>query len=800
VTPSASLTAVAAGALLHGDTLLRLCRNTGGFTPLLGGAPLPGPGPPRGGGGRAAAAPAQPLQQPMPRPAPAPTCTPADATRRALGERGFYLARATILRQQETFRAQVFELHRLARTQAALEAEHAAPHAAATAAYAAEAEALLAARATAAGTPSARKRPREAPEDEGAGPLPALAKRREPPPGGQRPVEEDDRGAHAVGSLPLHVSLMLNIPSRLRKGILAGAPAGASAPAAVAADLFWAPRKTAGVRRPVASRYPSGGGACLPTASGATTVAQPCRSGGRAAATHRGAAPAASAPGALAAPGCVLRPAAAPAAAPLAIGRQRSVTSAGCAGPTASGATAGTSSGVIRPKALPAAARPPVPLPSPVEGPRPRIGTPSRSVASGGGGRGNGGASSRPPSCRAGTPRSIGAPAASAPLLPPCRPLLFAAAPTASVPPLAPSAGAAPRPFASLQLPALSGQLMGNSGGAALSAPSINPFRPTPQLQPLLASQLMAGGAANGPSGLLLPQPFDPHAYWMQKHFGAGGVSGAPSASLGATPALKAGVRATASPQQRAAPATSLDSSRLRLAAVLPGALASPLSASTPAAAAASATSAGAAAAAAAAAAAPARPPAVVHWWQDPKAVFGDGPGLLDPNTMGDEPPGLQAPPPPLTRAAPRLRSKHGSPGRRAHSGGGAGSPESDSSCREASAAAGPHHSMPPPAAVAAAGGAAAGAVRGSAFRAVERRAPAKPRGSRQWSSRPSRLESVDSDGRDASHGRAAKRHRGHGHGHGHGGGGGPECSQRTDGSANASAAAGILLSLSSGG
>jgi hypothetical protein len=785
VTPSASLTAVAATALLGSDALLRLCRNTAGF------APLPGPGPPPAPAPAPAVVPRAALAPARPRPAAAARRCGGrpgpDAMRAALGERGFYLARAMILRQQEAFRAQVYDLHRVARAQAALAAELAAPHAAATAAYAAEAAALLASRRApdqpddASGQPDGgRKRGRGGDDAGGA------AKRREAalPPGGERPVGEDDRGARAVESLPLHMSLMLNIPSRLRKGILAGAPPGASAPASVAADLFWAPRKTAGVRRPVASRYPSGGGgSCLPAVSGATTVAQPCpRVSGGATATPRTAArgaPAASAPGALAAPGARPRPLPLPAAAvaspvaqaaaPLPLPRQASGTSAGAA---PSVGTVTTSSGVLRPRALPAAARPPVSLPAPVEGPRPRIGTPHRSLTSGGGGGGGGGGgkcggatSARTPPRRAASGAAAGA-AAGAPRLPARSPFAAAVAPAASAPPpllLAVVAGAPPRPFASLQLPpaaAVSAQLSGGPA-ASLSVPSINPFRPAPQLQPLLASQLMAGSVASGPPGLVLPQPFDPHTYWMQKHFGGA----APSASLGAPPPASAG-RAPGPPPPRAGPAASLDSARRAMAAAAAAAARGP-----------------AAPAPSRAIAGAPRPPAVVHWWQDPKAVFGDGPGLLDPNAMGDDPLSPASAPPPLTSGPGRPGGKRASPGAR-----GA---DSDSSCQDAR---GCGRSMPPPAAVAAAGQAP---LRGSAFRAVERRAP-KPRGSRQWSSRPSRIESVDSDGNDAS--------LAHGGGSGGGGkrrrrgGAAPECSQRTDGSANLSAAAGILLSLSSGG
>ncbi|KIY92244.1 hypothetical protein MNEG_15719 [Monoraphidium neglectum] len=319
----------------------------------------------------------------------------------------------------------------------------------------------------------------------------------------------------------------------------------------------------------------------------------------------------------------------------------------------------------------------------------------------------------------------------------------------------------------------------------------------------------MAGGVAAVAGLPFAPAPFDPHSYWTQKHFGGGAATSLQTAPMPGGTARAAAAAAAAPPQGP------VSAPELRGYGGGPASLPSPSCAAGGAGFGGGGAPSGFTMSLSGPAAAPVLRLPVVHWWQDPKAVFGDGPGLLDPNQLCDDVAISGGPSLPRSRA--RSGSGAGGAGAKrraaAHGGDGAGS---DTSCHEAGGrrgAAGPPGRMLPPdgapasaataAAAAAAGaeaaGAGAGAGRGSAFKPVERRASPKRHNSRVWSSRPSKIESVDSDGNDSSMLRARKRKRHHHHHHSAASAGG-EASQRTDGSAFASAAAGILMSLSSGG
>jgi hypothetical protein len=189
-----------------------------------------------------------------------------------------------------------------------------------------------------------------------------------------------------------------------------------------------------------------------------------------------------------------------------------------------------------------------------------------------------------------------------------------------------------------------------DSVGAAgfQSVSGLNVFRPMPQIDPSFASKFLAGSQGGLSSSAVSAQPaFDPHSYWMKKHFGAAssisqqqGQDAVPTQQqqqqqqhqtaafdeLVSAAAAVAGAHDSSWRQHLAADAT--DANAAVVAAATAGYVAGwggTSSMSLPV-----QDQADVALDPAAAAAAP-RP---VHWWQDAEATFGEI-GLLDPNAKG---------------------------------------------------------------------------------------------------------------------------------------------------------------------
>jgi hypothetical protein len=175
------------------------------------------------------------------------------------------------------------------------------------------------------------------------------------------------------------------------------------------------------------------------------------------------------------------------------------------------------------------------------------------------------------------------------------------------------------------------------AAAAAQPQSGLNVFRPMPQIDPSFASRFLAGGAgassgARQGAGAAAAAQFDPHSYWMSKHYGA-----AASASQQQWP-QQPGL-ADDGTTAVAAAAAGYDMSGSACHAGYGGGddvqgYGDPSS---------SVLANMAAAAAAAAAAGMSAGPAcsqqgkdgkpLVHWWQDAKATFGEI-GLIDPDAM----------------------------------------------------------------------------------------------------------------------------------------------------------------------
>ncbi|KAF6254396.1 hypothetical protein COO60DRAFT_322873 [Scenedesmus sp. NREL 46B-D3] len=203
--------------------------------------------------------------------------------------------------------------------------------------------------------------------------------------------------------------------------------------------------------------------------------------------------------------------------------------------------------------------------------------------------------------------------------------------------------------------------VMDAAAGMQQGAAGLNVFRPMPQIDPTFASKFLAGGqggaGAAAALGAAAPR-FDPHAYWMSKHYGGGAassqqsqqqqqqeqqqVSSASGQDAAAAGAAAAAVASGLMGDAMVAAAAACGGGAMRDAhmaeAGSAGGAASKQQHLSMAAASGLAGLAAAAAAASAAAvdpaAAAATPRPVVHWWQDAAATFGEI-GLMDPNACG---------------------------------------------------------------------------------------------------------------------------------------------------------------------
>ncbi|WIA37614.1 hypothetical protein OEZ86_014516 [Tetradesmus obliquus] len=222
-------------------------------------------------------------------PAAMPAAPSSNTDAGALGDRAFFSMRCLMVKQQEAFVAQLFELHRLSRVQAMLQSEVEGEHARLTQQYEQEAVASLQCSqalqqrsgSTAGNAVNSRSLATAAA---------AAGKQRKQPQqqlqlllAGARPVEGDDRGAAAVAHLPVHAALLANLPSTLRAAV---AQPAESDYAALNPNTYYV-RQAPGVLRPTPMRYVGrssgkggsiGGMATAAAAAGARSVA-PAASG-----------------------------------------------------------------------------------------------------------------------------------------------------------------------------------------------------------------------------------------------------------------------------------------------------------------------------------------------------------------------------------------------------------------------------------------------------------------------------------------------------------------------------------------
>lgn len=148
--------------------------------------------------------------------------------KRQLGKRNFYLVRSLLVRQQEAFVGQLWELHRVHRIQQYLWTELVSPDHDMTAHFEKEACDVL--------------------HSQPSLPCPStLAPGLALVPRGIDPKSVDDLRVAATASLPVHVGLMQHLPSSMKKAV-------SSQPARVVPDQYFMPRHIAGVHKPVAAR------------------------------------------------------------------------------------------------------------------------------------------------------------------------------------------------------------------------------------------------------------------------------------------------------------------------------------------------------------------------------------------------------------------------------------------------------------------------------------------------------------------------------------------------------------------
>jgi hypothetical protein len=163
---------------------------------------------------------------------------------------------------------------------------------------------------------------------------------------------------------------------------------------------------------------------------------------------------------------------------------------------------------------------------------------------------------------------------------------------------------------------------------AAQPAGGLNVFRPMPQIDPSFASRFLAGGSgalegARQAAGA--GSQFDPHQYWMKKHYGAAAAAAVPAPQQQQWPQQQQqgyldGAAAAAAGYDMYG-AGSAGCGQEQYSDACGSGLANM-------AAAAAAASAGGMAGGSQQSGGP-----LVHWWQDAKATFGDI-GLIDPDSM----------------------------------------------------------------------------------------------------------------------------------------------------------------------
>lgn len=142
-----------------------------------------------------------------------------DTVRDALGDRAFFSIRSLLLMQQETFVQQLSELHHLVRVQQMVSSELASEHHTFTQQYRTQAMTLLQSSQGAHGGKRAAVRSASgqvalAVTDMAKQPAPAVL-------GGERPVWADDGGAAASAALPVHAVLMRSLPCSVRAAVSA---------------------------------------------------------------------------------------------------------------------------------------------------------------------------------------------------------------------------------------------------------------------------------------------------------------------------------------------------------------------------------------------------------------------------------------------------------------------------------------------------------------------------------------------------------------------------------------------------
>jgi hypothetical protein len=504
--------------------------------------------------------------------------------RAQLGNRNYYMIRAMLLQQQETFMQQVFELHRLHRTQQHLSAELNSPEYLMTAQFAKEAVAVM--RSAAAGTNPSLVTGRPSPSPAAAARAPAAAAAAKNSSGGmaggmraaqivKATAEEmaaDDTGAAAVALLSVHMALMPQVPSVMRK--LVPQPKDFRGMEPSRYQVRW---DAPGVHCPIPSRFVlrNSSGAGGPAVSGDTVEAGP--DGNKKSLLGKRGSP------------CVtsgVQPG---------VKRQQELVRAADAVGKVQAATAATGGqGATG-----------VPVPKSSLGPKlPQngsVGTLPDSAAVASAGRECGsddvqvqlsGSGEEPEQQHEGCEEqqskdtgggsqlqgqvSSGAATAAAAMAGPLATAAAIMSGAAGAVAAAAAAGAAPVP------PCIP---------PAIGAP-LNVFRPNPQISPSVASRFLSGDPLHN-------RGFDPHSYWMKKHYGSS-ISG--------------------QQQQQTTPAMSQGEKEQQQKVLVVEDRASPLPADM---AAAALNGVGGAQDAPAA-------PKVVHWWQNAEATFGE-PGLIDP-------------------------------------------------------------------------------------------------------------------------------------------------------------------------
>lgn len=180
----------------------------------------------------------------------------ATSTMRAmLGDKTFYSIRSLLLKQQESFVQQMFELHRVVRVQNMACSEVADPLHKLTEQYSNRALARM--------QTSLLQNHRSSTKPSTSVSTPAAAdqlassclRQHRCMPAGARPVDTDDCGAAAAADLPVHAQLLLNLPRTMRAAVAAATAGSDCTRSDVAAAKCYVQRES-GLLRPVAAVGP----------------------------------------------------------------------------------------------------------------------------------------------------------------------------------------------------------------------------------------------------------------------------------------------------------------------------------------------------------------------------------------------------------------------------------------------------------------------------------------------------------------------------------------------------------------